>query len=290
VVDPYSGAGVNGVTVTFSAKSGTFSPASGVSMTNSSGISGIVSTTYTLPKTAGAVTITAALAGGASVSFTETAVPGPATKLVNFSGTGQSGQAGSILPKPLEIKVEDASSNAVAGVPVTFVDKSGLGTLSSTRVTSNASGLAVASYQLPNTAGAYKITATAVLGNPPKTVSATFAETSTGDAPASISVVSGNNQTAAVNTPLSQPLVVQINDQGGNPVAGVSVVFSAPSGTFTGSPATTDSNGQATVNYTTGTSAGVITITASVDNVNTQMSVAITAGAQSEVTISEGSN
>jgi Big-like domain-containing protein len=290
VVDPYSGAGVNGVTVTFSAKSGTFSPASGVSMTNSSGISGIASTTYTFPKTAGAVTITAALAGGASVSFTETAVPGPATKLVNFSGTGQSGQAGSILPKPLEIKVEDASSNAVAGVPVTFVDKSGLGTLSSTSVTSNASGLAVASYQLPNTAGAYKITATAVLGNPPKTVSATFAETSTGDAPASISVVSGNNQTAAVNTPLSQLLVVQVSDQGGNPVAGVSVVFSAPSGTFTGSPATTDSNGQATVTYTTGTSAGVITITASVDNVNTQMSVAITAGAQSEVTISGGSN
>jgi hypothetical protein len=290
VANPYNGAGVNGMTVTFSAKSGTFSPASGVSMTNSSGISGIVSTTYTFPKTAGAVTITATLAGGASVTFTETAVPGPATKLVNFSGTGQSGQAGSILPKQLEIKVEDASSNVVAGVPVTFVDKSGLGILSSTSVTSNASGLAVVSYQLPNTAGAYKITASAVLGNPPKTVSATFAETSTGDAPASVSVVSGNNQTAAVNTALSQPLVVQVNDQGGNPIAGVSVVFSAPSGTFTGSPATTNSSGQATVNYTTGTSAGVVTITASVDKLNTQMSVAITAGAPSTVTISGGNN
>jgi hypothetical protein len=290
VANPYNGAGVNGATVTFSAKTGTFSPASGVSMTNSSGISGIVSTTFTFPKTAGAVTITATLEGGASVSFTETAVPGAATKLVNFSGTGQSGQAGSVLPKQLEIKVEDASSNVVAGVPVTFLDKSGLGTLSSTSVTSNASGLAVASYQLPNTAGAYKITASAVLGNPPKTVPATFAETSTGDAPANVSVFSGNSQTAAVNTALSQPLVVQVNDQGGNPVAGVSVVFSAPSGTFTGSPATTNSNGQATVNYTTGTSAGGVTVTASVDSLNTRMAVTITAGAPATVTISGGNN
>jgi hypothetical protein len=290
VVNPYNGAGVNGMTITFSAKSGTFNPASGVSMTNSSGISGIVSTTYTFPKTAGTVTITASLTGGASVVFTETAVSGAATKIVNFSGTGQSGQAGSILPKPLEIKVEDASSNVVAGVPVTFVDQSGLGTLSSTSVTSNASGLAVASYQLPNTAGAYKITASALVGQPPKKASATFTETSTGDAPASVSVVSGNNQTAAVNTALSRPLVVQVNDQGGNPVAGVSVLFSAPSGTFTGSPATTDASGQATVSYTTGTSAGAVNITALIDKLTTQLMVTVTAGAPASVTISGGNN
>jgi hypothetical protein len=293
VANPYNGAGVNGATVTFSAKTGTFSPASGVSMTDSSGISGLVSTTYTFPKTAGVVTITATATlptGSASVSFTETAVPGLATKLVNFSGTGQSGQAGSILPKQLEIKVEDASSNVIAGVPVTFADKTGLGTLSPTSVTSNASGLAVASYQLPNTPGAYKITASALLGQPPKTVSATFSETSTGDAPASLSVVSGNSQTAPVNTVLSQPLVVQVNDQGGNPIAGVSVVFSASSGTITGSPATTNSSGQATVNYTTGTSAGGVTLTASVDKLNTPIAVTVSAGAPTTLTITAGNN
>jgi hypothetical protein len=90
-------------------------------------------------------------------------------------------------------------------------------------------------------------------------------------------VVSGNNQTAPVNTQLPQPLVVQVTDQSGNPIAGVSVTFSAPSGTFTGAPATTNASGQATVNYTTGSSVGTVTINAAVDALNTQFTVNVTA-------------
>ena len=286
VVNPYTGAGVDGLTVTFSAKSGTFNPASGVSITNSSGVSGIVSTTYTLPTTASVVTITASVAGGASVSFTETAVAGTPTKIVVFSGNTQSGQAGSILPKQLEIKVEDVHSNAVPGVTVTFVDEKGVGTLNPTSGVTNASGIVATSYQLPNTLGAYKIKAS-VAG---VTATGTFTETATGDAPASLQMVSGNNQSAAANTALSQPLIVQVNDSGGNPITGVSVVFSAPSGTFTGSPATTNSSGQATVNYTAGTSAGPVTVTAEVDKLTTQISVTVTAGAPASVAITGGNN
>jgi hypothetical protein len=101
VVNPYTGAGINGLTVTFSAKTGTFTPASGVSQTSSTGITGIVSTNYTFPKTAGVITITATLTGGGSVAFPETAVAGTATKLVVSSGSVQTGQAGSILPNLL---------------------------------------------------------------------------------------------------------------------------------------------------------------------------------------------
>jgi tryptophan-rich sensory protein len=286
VVNPYSGSSVDGLTVTFSAKSGTFNPSSGVSMTNSSGTAGIVSTNYTLPTTAGVVTITASVAGGSSVSFTETAVAGTPTKLVVFSGNAQSGQAGSILPKQLEVKVEDVHSNVVPGVTVTFVDKSGLGTLNPTSGVTNASGIVATSYQLPNTLGAYKIIASVTGGTP----TGTFAETATGDAPASLQIVSGNNQSADVNTALSQPLVVQVSDSGGNPITGVTVVFSAPSGTFSGSPATTNSSGQATVNYTTGNSAGPVTITAAVDKLNTQISTTVTAGPPASVTVTGGNN
>ncbi len=286
VVNPYNGTGVDGLTVTFSAKSGTFNPTSGVSITNSSGIAGIVSTTYTLPTTASVVTITASVAGGASVSFTETAVAGTPTKIIVFSGNTQSEQAGSILPKQLEIKVEDVHSNVVPGVTITFVDKKGLGTLNPASGVTNASGIVAINYQLPNTLGAYKIIASAVGVTP----TGTFTETATGDAPASLEVVSGNNQSASVNTALSQPLVVQVNDSGGNPITGVSVVFSAPSGTFTGSPATTNSSGQATVNYTAGTSAGPVTVTAAVDKLTTQISVTVTAGTPASVTITSGNN
>ena len=284
VVDPYSGAGVDGLTVTFSAKSGTFNPPSGVSVTNASGTAGIVSTNYTLPTTAGVFIITASVAGGASISFSETAIAGTPTKLIVLSGSAQSGQAGSILPSQLEVKIEDVHSNVVPGITVTFVDKKGLGTLNPTSGVSNANGIFSTSYQLPNTLGAYKITASAA------GLSGTFTETATGDAPASLQIVSGNNQIGVVNTTLLQPLVIQVNDSGGNPITGVSVVFSAPSGTISGSPATTNSSGQATVNYTAGTSAGSVAVTASVDQLNTQISVTVTAGLPANVTISGGNN
>jgi hypothetical protein len=290
VANPYGGGGVNGMTVTFSAKAGTFSPASGVSQTSSTGITGIVSTNYTFPKTAGVITITATLTGGGSVAFPETAVAGTATKLVVSSGSVQTGQAGSILPNLLQIKVEDASSNAVSGVTVTFADKTGLGTLSATSGLSNSSGVVPVSYQLPNTPGTYKVVATAAVGQPPKTLTGTFTETSSAPAPASVVVVSGNSQTVPVNTALSQPLVVQVNDSSGNPVPGVSVVFSAPSGTITGSPATTNSSGQATANYTTGASSGSVSVTASVNKLNVQIPVTVTGGGPATVTISGGNN
>ncbi|MGB7149000.1 MAG: hypothetical protein WBD45_07585 [Terriglobales bacterium] len=283
VVDPYSGAGIPNVTVTFSDgnKGGVFNPASVVSDAN-----GNVSTSYTFPKTAGTYTLTASSPMAASLTFTETALPGPATKVVVASGSKQSGQAGSILPSQLKVKVEDAYSNGVSGITVTFVDNSHAGTLTPSMAVSNASGFAQVSYQLPNIAGTYKLTASA----PGIKTTALFTEYATGDAPAALIAVSGNNQSAPVNTALPQPLVVQVNDASGNPVAGVSVVFSATSGIVSGTPATSGSSGTVSVNYTTGSSVGPVTVTAAVNALNTQFSVTVGAGAPATVTISGGNN
>ena len=60
-----------------------------------------------------------------------------------------------------------------------------------------------------------------------------------------LAVVSGDNQSTSVTSALPQSLTVKVTDQGGNPVAGTSVTFAAPSGSFTGSPATTDSTSSA---------------------------------------------
>ncbi len=282
VTDPYSGAGIPGVTVSFSdgGKNGTFNPPSGVSDSN-----GNVSTTYTFAKTAGVYTIAASSAKSASLSFTETALPGPATKIINFSGNKQTGQAGSILPNQLRVKVEDAYANGVPGVTATYTDQGHGGTLTPTSSVSNASGFAMVSYQVPNIAGTYKLLVSGQ-GVPKGTQ---FTEYATGDAPANLVVVSGGNQSAPVNTPLPQPLVVQVTDQGGNPIAGVSVTFSAPSGSFTGAPATTDSNGSVSVNYTTGSSPGPVTITAAVNGLSAQIGENVT-GALAMVTVAGGNN
>jgi hypothetical protein len=268
VIDPYSGNGISGATVTFSdgGKGGVFNPASGVSDQN-----GNVSTYYTLPKVAGNYTLTASSTEAGSLSIIETATAAPASKMIVFSGSKQSGQAGSILPSPLRVKVEDAYSNGVPGVTVTFVDVQGLGTLNPTSAVSNSLGQASVSYQLPNTDGTYKIDA-----NAPSLKSALFSETATGDSPASLVIVSGNNQSAQENSALPQPLVVQVNDAGGNPISGVDVVFSAPSGSFTGSPAVSGANGQASVSYTTGSSSGTVTITAAVNGVTVQFTATVT--------------
>jgi hypothetical protein len=275
VIDPYSGVGIQGVSVSFSdgGKGGTFNPPSPIY----SDSNGNVLIGYTFSKKAGAYTLTASSSEAASLSIPETATPGPATQMVIHAGNKQSGQAGSILPTQLSVATLDAYKNSVPGITVTFVDESGAGTLNPNTAVSNSQGLAAVSYQLPNTDGTYKIVATPSASQCPTCKSQTFTETATGDAPANLGVVSGNNQTAPVNTQLPQPLVVQVTDQSGNPIAGVSVTFSAPSGTFTGAPATTNASGQATVNYTTGSSVGTVTINAAVDALNTQFTVNVTA-------------
>lgn len=273
VVDPYTGVGIPNVTVSFSdgGKKGTFNPPSAQSDPN-----GYVSTTYTFSKTAGAYTLTASSLEAASLSIPETATPGSVTQMIIHAGNKQSGQAGSILPTQLTVATLDAYKNSVPGITVTFVDQSGLGNLNPSTTVSNSLGFAPVSYQLPNTDGTYKIVATASASQCPACKKQTFAETATGDAPAALVAVSGDNQSAPVNTALAQPLVVQVNDQGGNPIAGVSVTFSAPSGTLSSASVTTNASGQASVNYTTGGSAGTVTITAVVNALNTQFTVNVT--------------
>jgi mono/diheme cytochrome c family protein len=75
--------------------------------------------------------------------------------------------------------------------------------------------------------------------------------------PAAIVAVSGDKQVATIGTPLDQPLVVQVNDGHGAPVAGASVWFRAVNGTaFEPDFGVTGSDGQFTTAVTIGTLAG----------------------------------
>jgi hypothetical protein len=69
---------------------------------------------------------------------------------------------------------------------------------------------------------------------------------------------SGNAQNGIVGQVLAAPLVVQINDQSGQPMSGVGVSFtvSAGNGAVSSATATTDAGGQASTDWTLGTVAG----------------------------------
>lgn len=75
---------------------------------------------------------------------------------------------------------------------------------------------------------------------------------------------SGGKQTAQTGAPLSQPIVVQVNDEQGAAVPGALIEFSAAPGvTFDPANGLTDSSGQVTTNVTLGGMAGRYQLTAS---------------------------
>ncbi len=92
-----------------------------------------------------------------------------------------------------------------------------------------------------------------------------------GGVPVTLSIVSGNQQSAGLGAALSAPLVVKIADRNGAGLAGVIVTFTAtPAGaaTFNPSPAITLNDGTASTRVTLGSIAGAVTVTVSADGVS----------------------
>jgi hypothetical protein len=259
VASPYTGKPASGVPVTFSdnGAGGTFGTPS--TATDSTGKA---SSTYTLPSKAGTYTITVSGATAVPTTFSVTAISGTIGKITLVSGGSQSGTVETCLSQPIIVVAKDAYGNLVANANITFYDGGLGGTFSpSNTVTTASNGRASVTYTLPSKAASISITASATA--PLLTVS----EKSLAATPASVNYVSGNNQSAQPNTPLTNPLIVAVKDQYGNLIVGASVTFSdnGAGGIFTNNGvATTTSNGRATITYTTGSNAGTANISAAI--------------------------
>jgi hypothetical protein len=170
------------------------------------------------------------------------------------------------LPNALSVQVRDAYNNPVPGISVAFSSNHG-GVLTPGSTTTNASGLASASFQLPTVAVKTTITASSAgLKN------ATLVEFSVAGPAASVAVDDGNGQSAPAGSALPQPLTVLVTDQYGNPVSGASVMFDdgGAGGTFLGAnPGTTGNNGEFGQTYMLPPVEGTVTISATVAGVST---------------------
>ncbi|MGA7906127.1 MAG: hypothetical protein WCA16_01880 [Candidatus Sulfotelmatobacter sp.] len=136
----------------------------------------------------------------------------------------------------------------LANVSVVFSDAGRGGSFNPTTVKTDSQGNAITVYTLPQTSGGITITATSSGYS-----TATFLETATAGAPASISLVSGATQSGVVATTLPKPLVVKVKDLYGNSVVGASVTYSdggLPGSVFSPNPSVAGSNGQASSVYT----------------------------------------
>jgi hypothetical protein len=196
---------------------------------------------------------TAMIAGACSDS---TGSSGVAASVQVVSGDSQSAVVATPLGQPLIVVVRDSNDKPVVGVQVRFLT-SDSGSFSAATVTTDTTGEATTTFTPGKKASTVVVSATV-----PNILSATFTVTATPAAPSDLAKIAGDNQTAADGTAIAAPIVVQVLDSFGNPVAGVAVTWTTSAGTFVQADAVTDSNGEAKAVLTVAGSSGAETVTA----------------------------
>jgi uncharacterized protein (TIGR03437 family) len=201
----------------------------------------------------------------ATIGFTHTAAPTPfivtpgAPGEVQIKqGNNQTGGAGQTLPLALVVHVTDSGGNTIVGGTVTWkVLTPGAVTLSNIVGITDSNGNASALATLGAIGGVAQVEATA------GTASATFSLT-VNIPSVGIQKVSGDQQTATINTAFPLPLTVVVVDSSGNGVPGAQVNFQVTAGTATlgSSGVITNSMGQASTTVTAGGTPGAITVSA----------------------------
>lgn len=206
----------------------------------------------------GALVGAAILAGCGETSVN---TPLPASRLAAVGGTSITGGAGEALPDPISVQVFGSDEQPLPGAAVTFA-ASGGGSVSPASATSDGSGIASTRWTLGQQAGSNTLTVTA--GSATLTITATVRA----GRPASVTLVAGDNQTAAAGTAVPVAPSVRVTDAFGNLAGGVPVSFSVLSGggTVTGGLRETNAQGVATVgSWVLGPGAGTHTLAARVE-------------------------
>jgi uncharacterized protein (TIGR03437 family) len=215
-------------------------------------------------------------AGWSTSAVNNETVTAPTVSSIQIiSGNSQSANQGTALAAPLVAQVNSAAG-VLTNQPVTWsVSPAGAAVLSGTSTSTDASGRASTRVTFASSAsGTVTITVTAGTGASVKTASftatATIPTQLTG-----LTKLSGDGQTALVNTAFANPLVVQVNvASGSNANQTVVFSFSGPI-TLSGTSALTGSDGRAQVSVTAGAKTGAATVTASVGTFSTTFTLTV---------------
>ena len=181
------------------------------------------------------------------------------TSITVVSGGNQTAVVTSALSQPIVVEVKDADDRAVRGADVSWIVTSGGGTVSAASTRTDRSGRAEVRWTLGTSAGSSRLSA-AVSGVAPLSITA-MAEPG---APASMTILSGDNQTAIISTQLNRLLALAVRDAHGNGIRGAAVTFMSSAGTVDPVSPTTDGGGIARARWTLGEPAGDQTTDASV--------------------------
>ncbi len=142
VVKDGNGNTLGGVSVTITVTAGGGTLANAPTQTTSGGPTPVGQ--WTLGTTAGINSLTVTVDGLAPLVITVNGRPGPPASVAFIAGLDQFALAGTLLPTAPVAQVRDQFNNGVPGVVVQFTILAGEGSLSSSSVTTNASGNATA--------------------------------------------------------------------------------------------------------------------------------------------------
>ncbi len=177
------------------------------------------------------------------------------TAAASVTGTTFSGVVGTVLQQPPSVRITDQKGRAIRGLLVRFRVASGGGRVSSDTVRTDGSGQASSGgWVLGTTAGTQTLEATA------GSLTTTFTATALPGPVSQLVRLSANNQLAPVATPVAVAPSVRAEDQYGNAVPGVAVLFGVVQGTGSvdGAQQTTNASGVATaISWTLGTQSGL---------------------------------
>ena len=251
-----NGSAIEGIMVTFTvtAGGGTLSTQSTTTDSN-----GRAESTLTLGPNPGTNTVSVS-ATGIQQKVTFNAEVRTPTTLLKISGDTQKRVSGGALANPFVVEVQDDNGSAIEGIMVTFTVTAGGGTLSTQSTTTDSNGRAESTLTLGPNPGTNTVSVSAT-GIQQKV---TFnAEVRT---PTTLLKISGDDQHGVSFAPLSNPLVVEVQDQYGAMFEGVPVTFTvtAGGGTLSTQSTTTDSNGREESVLTLGPDLGTNTVEVSV--------------------------
>ena len=216
-----------------------------------------VSATGLVTAVANGTTNVSATSGDATGSVAAT-VGQVAASVQKLAGDAQSGSVGDTLAVRLQVKVLDALGHPIPNATVAWAVTTGGGSIAGGNA--DATGQASAKWTL-GTVATPGAAATATAG----TLVGTFGAVQLAGAASQIAVVTGNGQSATVNTAVGVHPKVMVSDAFGNAKSGVTVHWSTVGGRGSVNPATsnTDASGQAAVtSWTVGGVGGTDTLLA----------------------------
>jgi len=260
-VKDQGGAPMAGVPVTFTVAGGGGTLGAALDTTDADGLA---STTWSLgyDVTAGSQAVTARVSGLTEpvARFHATAILTAGTVTV-VGGDGQSAKTLTRLRfmPAVQVRTPGAAGVGVAGVVVSWAVTAGGGTTSSTTSTTGFSGVAGTAWTLGDTAGPQELHAAVdgISDGPVAFVANAIR------APTTIAIISGDHQAGMVGQLLGEPLVIEVRDALGTPVAGAPVSWHAIDpcdgwcddwygGSLSHSSSVTDTSGRASATFILG--------------------------------------